>query len=201
MKAAFVFLLLTSFLALGDEAPPGFAGKAFPRPTKFQVSGKAGLSISAPSTGSGNRIPLLIGVGGDYYFGRFVGGFLELHATTRGFRNGANTADTLFLDWVFGVTFKTGGRWFAEDSTNLFRLGGYFAQGIGNYTGSLTLPFPSGVKNFMGIYYSQDTLFPVTESLKLGFSIWGKLGLSSASQNTVDTKFYEAGIGLAAAFR
>jgi hypothetical protein len=194
-----LFALAFALPALAEETD----FKAFPAPNPFQVSGRVGVAVSGPSSvsGSDTRVPFLIGGGADYYFAKALGAFLEAHGTSRGFRSGGASASAAFLDVWLGIAFRTGGRWFAEDSMNLFKFGGFWAQPLGNYSGSLSPAFGNGTKGYFGLAYGQDILFPVGESLKAGFTIWGKLGLGDATRAATGIKFYEAGLGACVAFR
>ncbi len=179
------------------------SSKAFPSPKPYQFSTRIGLSVSGPSklSGSDSRVPVLVGAGADYYFAKALGGFLEIHGTSRGFRVGGLASSAPFLDAWFGITVRTVSHWFAEDAMSLFKLGGFYAQPLDNYSGSFTPAFGTGSKGYWGIAYGQDTLFPIGETLKLGFTLWGKLGLGDATRPGTGIKFYEAGLGACLAWR
>ncbi len=197
--------LLLILLLLGTATCPAEETdfKAFPAPNPFQFALRAGLAISGPSkvSGSDTRVPFLLGGGVDYYFAKALGAFLEIHGTSRGLRVGASSATAPFADVWFGATFRLGGRWFAEDAMNLFKLGGFYSQPLDNYSGTLTPAFGQGAKGYWGIAYGQDVLFPVADGLKLGFTLWGKVGLGDATRPSTGIKFYEAGLGACLAFR
>jgi len=201
MKPIALFLFFVCLPSLAEELKPLDDSDFKPNP--WQASVRAAVAISGPSSvsGSDSRVPLSLGGGIDYYFSRAFGAFTELHGTTRGFRVGAASASASFVDLWFGAAFRSGGRWFAQDSMTVFKLGGIYAQPLANYSGTLSPSFGNGSRGYWGIAYGQDTLFPAGESLKIGFSIWGKLGLGDATRPTAGIKFYEAGFGLCAAFR
>lgn len=199
MRRLLLLALLHSPTLRAEE--PDF--KSFPALKPFQVSARVGLSISGPSkvSGSDTRLPILLGGGVDYYFAKALGGFVEIHGTSRGFRTVGQAATAPFVDVWVGATVRTGGRWFAEDSMSLFKLGAFFAQPLDNYSGGFTPSFGNGSKGYWGIAYGQDTLFPVGDGLKAGFTLWGKLGLGDATRADTGIKFYEVGIGGCLAFR
>lgn len=126
-----------------------------------------------------NRIGIQVGGGVDYFFSRFVGIGGGLAYANRGFEPAASLSSTAsFLDIPVGVVFRTPSVFGGIDGTSIstFMLGGYASIPLGDFklSGLVTNP----TKTSFGIHFSGKTLFPISNQWAIGFTTWGKIGLS-----------------------
>lgn len=191
-----LFFLLASGLAFGSENEDRF------RPDPWQLNARIGFGVALPSTSanSDKRFPFTGGVGVDYFANRTLGFFVAPEFITRGFSQSGKSATAPFLDVQLGVSLRLGARWFAEDSTSLFRVAAFYAQPLTPYSGNLALPFGLGSRGYVGLTFLQDILFAVSEHGKIGFSVGGKVGLGDATAGG-NVHFYEAIFTFVAALR
>ena len=196
MKRTLLLCFLVSHLAGASDNDDRF------RPDPWQLNARVGFGVSLPSTAanSDKRFPLTAGLGVDYFASRVLGVFLAPEILTRGFSQGGKSATAPFLDLLLGVSVRLGARWFAEDSTSLFRFAAFYSLPLSPYSSAVSLPFGQGSRGYFGITFLQDILFPVSEHGKIGFSVGGKVGLGDSTSGG-DIKFYEAVFTFVAALR
>lgn len=160
------------------------------------------LSTISNITNSESQISFLGGVSGNYFFTNRVGAFLGLQYTRRGYGNGVSSNSAGYMDIPFGFAFNISSQLF-DNARNHFRLGGYLAVPISDYSGTASVSSAAllDATSFFGFYFDSVTHFKISETLTLGPAVWGKIGLGSASASTiVSTKAIELGLGVALGF-
>lgn len=193
-------LLGTLAFAEVDSQNPNLMSSEFKDKEGVFINARVGISFSEASNyGSDGRAPFLGGLGVDYFFHPVVGAFADLQYTSRGYKISSQSSTASFIDIPFGLAFNHG-TIFSKYARSNTRLGGYYAIPAGDYSGNLALNFSNKPKGFFGIYLDNESLFNLTEHFALGYTLWVKIGLGSAIDASIESKFTEIGIGFIASF-
>lgn len=170
----------------------------------LSVSLIVGANLSASLTGNGgtsSRVSFMGGAELYYFFTPHVGIFLGGHYTSRGEKLASSAvASASFVDIPFGIAFRHGTRLFGSTSESQFSLGGFYSIPFGNLSVTNTQ-----TRSAAGIAIMAQTLFPVGESVALGFGTWAKFGVAEVvtrdvGNNVAGGNVQEWGIGLILGF-
>jgi hypothetical protein len=168
----------------------------------FYVESKLGLNFVAialsPLGTSDNRLAILGGAKSDYFLSEVWGFFAGFEVTTRGAKLvSGDAARASFVDLPFGLTLRHRLPLIEGDYVSLSHLGAYYSIPLGHLkTDTLTV---QDTRQSWGGYVNFATIFCLSESMSLGFDLWGKWGFTETYQRSLFgnlTTIVEAGAGL-----
>lgn len=160
------------------------------------LDAKLGLNFASLSTfdGSTNRVTPLVGLSGSYFFTATWGVFADVAATRRALTRGGTAGFATYLDVPIGIAWNTGGGWLGTVAREHYRLAVLFAVPLGDFGGNLAAGTPLATKTALGFQLDNVTLFPLSDSLGVGYTFWIKALLTSTLRDRHE-KFAEVGMG------